>query len=157
MTYLDLRAFSTFHICSLTALEPKLTAVAWRAQKSQNSDAEDHQTFPETYRILRFFLIAHKKFRLIYSPALHARSEHEQKRRDPFRTSHKLFRLRRIHKKLGVDSLQYQLRSGSGRHCLSVLAQRNFVSNLHSFKLPTLGLQSISKRKLIILPKLKFT
>ena len=28
MTYLDLRAFSTFHTCSLTPLEPKLTAVA---------------------------------------------------------------------------------------------------------------------------------
>ena len=33
MTYLNLRVFSTFHTCSLTALEPKLTAVAWRAKK----------------------------------------------------------------------------------------------------------------------------
>ena len=33
MTYLDLRVFLTFHTCSLTPLEPKLTAVAWRAQK----------------------------------------------------------------------------------------------------------------------------
>ena len=42
MTYLNLRLFSTFHACSLTALEPKLTAVAWRAQKSWSSSAEDH-------------------------------------------------------------------------------------------------------------------
>ena len=34
MTYLDLRVFLTFHPDSLTALEPRLTAVAWRAQKS---------------------------------------------------------------------------------------------------------------------------
>ena len=41
MTYLDLRVFSTFHTCSLTALKPRLTAVAWRAQKSWSSGAED--------------------------------------------------------------------------------------------------------------------
>ena len=41
MTYLDLRVFLTFHTCSLTTLEPKLTAVAWRAQKSWSSGAED--------------------------------------------------------------------------------------------------------------------
>ena len=33
MTYLDLRVFLTFYTYSLTALELKLTAVAWRAQK----------------------------------------------------------------------------------------------------------------------------
>ena len=33
MTYLDIRVFSTFHTCSFTALEPKLTAVAWREKK----------------------------------------------------------------------------------------------------------------------------
>ena len=34
LTYLDIRVFSTFHTYSLTTLEPKLMAVAWRAQKS---------------------------------------------------------------------------------------------------------------------------
>ena len=33
MTYLDIRVFLTFYTYSLTALKPKLTAVAWRAQK----------------------------------------------------------------------------------------------------------------------------
>ena len=33
ITYLELRIFSTFHTCSLTPLEPNLTAVAWRAKK----------------------------------------------------------------------------------------------------------------------------
>ena len=61
MSYLDLRIFSTFHTCSLIALEPKLTAVVWRTQKSWNSDAEDRWTFPETHRALRY-LMAHRKF-----------------------------------------------------------------------------------------------
>ena len=34
ITYLDLRVFSSFHTYSLTALEPKLTEVAWRTRKS---------------------------------------------------------------------------------------------------------------------------
>ena len=42
MIYLGLRVFLTFHTCSLTTLEPKLTAVAWRAQKNCSSGAEDH-------------------------------------------------------------------------------------------------------------------
>ena len=32
---------TTFHTCSLMVLEPKLTAVAWRAQKSWSSGVED--------------------------------------------------------------------------------------------------------------------
>jgi len=39
--YLNLRVFLSFHTCSLTVLEPKLTEVAWRTQKSWSSDAED--------------------------------------------------------------------------------------------------------------------
>ena len=61
MTYLDLRVFSTFHTCSLRALEPKLTAVAWRAQKSWSSSAEDRWTFSGTHQALRSFLMAHKE------------------------------------------------------------------------------------------------
>ena len=41
MTYLDLRVFSTFYTCRLTALELKLTAVAWRTQKNWSNGAED--------------------------------------------------------------------------------------------------------------------
>ena len=41
ITYLHLMAFLSFHTCSLTVLEPKLTEVAWRARKSWSSDAED--------------------------------------------------------------------------------------------------------------------
>jgi hypothetical protein len=33
IAYLDLRVFLTFHTCSLTPLEPNLTAVAWTAKK----------------------------------------------------------------------------------------------------------------------------
>jgi hypothetical protein len=33
IAYLDLRVFSIFHTCSLTPLEPNLTAVAWKATK----------------------------------------------------------------------------------------------------------------------------
>ena len=33
MTYLDIRVFLTFHTCSLTVLELKVTAVAWMAKK----------------------------------------------------------------------------------------------------------------------------
>ena len=49
MTYLDLRVFLTFHTCSLTPLEPNLTAVAWR-KKNWSSDIKDHWTFLGTYR-----------------------------------------------------------------------------------------------------------
>ena len=62
MTYLDLRVFSTFHTCSLTALEPKLTTVAWRAQKSWSSGAEDRWTFSEAHMTLRSFLMVHEEF-----------------------------------------------------------------------------------------------
>ena len=62
MTYLDLGVFSTFHTCSVTALEPKLTAVVWRAQKSQSSGAEDRWIFPEAHRALRSFLMAREEF-----------------------------------------------------------------------------------------------
>ena len=39
--YLYLRVFSSFHTCSLTVLEPKLTELAWRTRKSWSSDVED--------------------------------------------------------------------------------------------------------------------
>jgi len=62
MTYLHLRAFLSFHTCSLTALEPKLTEVVWRARKSWSSGAEDRWTFSEAQRALRSFLMAPREF-----------------------------------------------------------------------------------------------
>ena len=73
ITYLNLRVFSSFHTCSLTALEPKLTEVAWRARKSWSSGAEDRWTFSETHRALRSFLIAHRELSLENSTKLLAR------------------------------------------------------------------------------------
>jgi len=54
----------------LTALEPKLTAVAWRAQKSWSSGAEDRWTFSGTHRALRSFLTAHREFPQFLRPLL---------------------------------------------------------------------------------------
>ena len=61
ITYLDLRVFSSFHTCSLAALEPKLTEVAWRTRKSWSSGAEDRWIFSEAHRGLRSFIMAHRE------------------------------------------------------------------------------------------------
>ena len=61
ITYLNLRAFSTFHTCSLTALAPKLTEVAWRTRKSWSSGAEDRWIFSGAHRGLRSFIMAHRE------------------------------------------------------------------------------------------------
>jgi len=66
MTYLDLRVFLTFYTCSLTPLEPNLTAVAWRAKKSWNSGAEVCRTFSVAHRELQSFLMARKEFPQIF-------------------------------------------------------------------------------------------
>ena len=55
MTYLDIRVFSTFHTCSLTAFEPKLTAVAWRAQKVGAVPLKTAELFQGTQGIMIFF------------------------------------------------------------------------------------------------------
>ena len=62
MAYGDLRVFSTFHPCSLTPLEPNLTAAAWRAKKVWSSGAEVHQTFLVAQKELRSFIMTHKEF-----------------------------------------------------------------------------------------------
>jgi len=62
MAYLDLRIFLTFHTCGLTALESKLTAVAWRAKKVEAVALKTAELFQ---RALRFFLMAHTEFPLV--------------------------------------------------------------------------------------------
>ena len=63
---MNLRAFSSFHTCSLTALESKLTEVAWITRKNWSSGVKDRWTFLGTNRTLRSFLIAHKEYQIIF-------------------------------------------------------------------------------------------
>ena len=68
--YLNLRAFSSFHTCSLTALEPKLTKVAWMTRKSWSSGAEDRWIFSGAYRGFRSLIMAHREKSLQESRSL---------------------------------------------------------------------------------------
>jgi len=55
MTYLDLRAFLTFYTCSLTPLEPNLTAVTWRAKKVETVALKTAEFFHSIAGITIFF------------------------------------------------------------------------------------------------------